>query len=231
MPDFTLRTIPKTLLYVRMEFRRNVNIGIVPCEADGQHTDNGEELVVEADLLPEYVAPAGEMALPKQITEHCHGFDFRFIPDIPWRERAAKERRNAEELERIWREVLLNDGLREARLSHYYTAPVVENHAFDAVGASLHLEILRHGVADVMVTLGIQNVRTSNAFRARVRIRVDQNGIDHAKDCRGCAYPQSQGQHSDRRGHTTLHQQTQRVSDVLKDRHRCPPGTEIGSYN
>ena len=125
------------------------------------------------------------MALPEQIAQNRDGFDFRFVACILWRERAAEQRRNAEKLERIRREVLLIDGFRQARLGHYHAAPVVENYAFDALSASLHLEILCHGVANVMVALGIQDVRTANAFRPYVRIRIDQNGINHAENCGG----------------------------------------------
>jgi hypothetical protein len=79
----------------------------------------------------------------------------------------------------------LNHGFRDARLGHHHTAPVVNDHAVDGLRAGFHLEIFGQGVADVMVALGIQDVRTPNAFRPCVGIRINQDGIDNAENCGG----------------------------------------------
>ena len=113
----------------------------------------------------------------------------------------------------------MNDRFRKARFGHHHTVPVEENHAFYALGASFHLEILVHGVADILVALGIKDVRRPNAVRPRIRVRIDQNGINHAENCRGGTNAQSQGEHRDGGGHTTLHEQPQCVPDVLQDQH------------
>src|ERR1700722_20199886 len=114
-------------LHARMEFHRNVDIRVVPRKSHGKHAHDREELVVQPDLLSQHVAPAGEMALPKQITEH-RWLGFRFITGILRRERAPKQRRDPEELEGVGGEVLLIHSFREANLRHHHASPRGENH-------------------------------------------------------------------------------------------------------
>ena len=56
---------PKAIVRTRAYLRRNVHICILPRKSDREHTDHGEELVIEADLLPENGAASREVALPE----------------------------------------------------------------------------------------------------------------------------------------------------------------------
>src|SRR5580704_8620077 len=91
-----------------------VDVGNLPSEAGRQNTDDGVEVVVEADRFSEDVAVAEKMALPEEVAEDGDVFDFGLVAGIFCGEGAAEEWRNAEKFETVGRETILDHGFRHA---------------------------------------------------------------------------------------------------------------------
>jgi hypothetical protein len=198
----------EALLAAGLNGDRCIDVGVVPSEADGKDADHGVELVVKANLLAEDVAAAGEMSLPKQITEDRDRFDFRFVACVLRCEGAAEERRNAEEFEGIWREKFLVDGFGQTSFGKDHTAAIVQDDALGAFRTRLHLDVFGDGVVDSMLAFGVDDPGAANAVGGGVGVGIDQDGINHAEDGGSGADAEGQGDNGDGAGDAAPGQKT-----------------------
>ena len=187
-----------------------------PAETRRHDADDGARHIVQRDGVADRVRIAREEALPEPIAEHNHGRRLAARADIEWLDCTPDKRLHFEEVESAAREVHTVEALR--------VDAARQQDGLDAGGHNvgkrgellnlLHLA-LRIPVPAVDGVMGSQDRGRPDLIRPGIRVRRDQDAVDHAEQRDARPDAQHQRKQSHHREAGILAETPQRKANIL----------------
>jgi len=170
-----------------------IDVGVAPGETRGSYANDGVEPVIELNGLAENFAVATELLLPEQITEHGDGSGCA-IGDVGGRKAAAKEERNAHEVEEIGGISADVNGDGEVGASEIAGVAGLKEKILNGRG---RVKLLSFGAVDDEegpAAVLVLELDVDHAVVVSVRIGIQKDGIDDAENCGGGSNAECEGE-------------------------------------